>query len=326
VLDRILPSLPKQQHPDLLIGSESYDDAGVFQVREDLALVQTLDFFTPIVDDAYDYGRIAAANSLSDVYAMGGRPITALNIVAFPDGKLPEEILSDILRGAADICAQAGAVVVGGHSVSDTELKFGLSVTGVIDPRKPILSNGSAQVGDALVLTKPLGTGLISNAMMNGAASENAIQNMTDVMVRLNAVAAEEAVACDAHAATDVTGFGLLGHAREMAIASNVTIELIAGSLPVIDGAMEIARSGSFYSGGEKRNLTFVQKDAEIHSDVTETQTRLCSDPQTSGGLLISMPLSQVEQFKQRMENRGETAWHIGSVHEQAEVAIVLAQ
>jgi selenide, water dikinase len=326
VLDRILPSLPKQNHPDLLIGSDSYDDAGVFRVREDLALVQTLDFFTPIVDDAYEYGRVAAANSLSDVYAMGGRPITALNIVAFPDGKLPEEILSDILRGAADTCAQAGVIVVGGHSVSDTELKFGLSITGIIDPRKPFLSNGSAQVGDALVLTKPLGTGLISNAMMNDAASEEAVQNMTDVMVRLNRVAAEEAVACDAHAATDITGFGLLGHAREMAKASNVSIELLAGLLPVIDGAMEIAKSGSFYSGGEKRNLTFVQKDAEIRSEVTEEQIRLCSDPQTSGGLLISMPESQVEEFILRVKNRGEMAWHIGSVLDRAEFAIVLAQ
>jgi selenium donor protein len=325
VLDRILPTLPKQIQPDLLVGSDTMDDAGVFRVRDNLALVQTLDFFTPIVDDAYDFGRIAAANSLSDVYAMGGRPITALNIVAFPNDKLPEDVLADILRGAADICIDAGVAIAGGHTVTDNELKFGLSVTGILNPQKPFLTNASARVGDALILTKPLGTGLISNAMMNNAATEKDVQNMTDVMIRLNRVASESAIECGAHAATDVTGFGLLGHAREIANASNATIKLNAHSIPIIEGAMSIAESGSFYSGGERRNLSFVKPQTEISDEISEAQTRLCSDPQTSGGLLISLPLERVEQFIQGMQKHGEMAWHIGSVLERSKVSIVLA-
>lgn len=324
MLDRILPTLPRQHHPDLLVGSDSFDDAGVFRVREDLALVQTLDFFTPIVDDAYDYGRIAAANSLSDVYAMGGKPITAMNIVAFPDGKLPEEVLADILRGSADTCAEAGVIVTGGHTVSDQEIKFGLSVTGVLDPRTPFLANSTARPGDVVLLTKPLGTGLISNAMMNDAASEEAVQNMTDVMVRLNRAAAEEAIARGAHAATDVTGFGLLGHTREMANGSNVTLELNVDSLPVIEGAREIAESGSFYSGGERRNLQFVELQTERSDNITEAQLRLCSDPQTSGGLLISLPEESKDDYIRAMQDRGEMAWHIGFVRERTSHAILL--
>lgn len=320
-----MPLLPKQQHPNLLVGPSTLDDAGVYRLTDELALVLTLDFFTPIVDDAYDYGRIAAANSLSDVYAMGGTPVTALNIVAFPDGKLPEEVLADILRGAAAVCAEANVAVAGGHSVSDQEIKFGLSVTGVLDPSKGMLANSGAQPGDALILTKPLGTGLISNAMMNDASDENAVRAMTEVMVRLNRAAAEVARECDAHAATDVTGFGLIGHARELAVASGVTVTLNAGNLPAIDGAMKVATSGSFFSGGERRNLAFVEKDARIQDSVPDEMRRLASDPQTSGGLLISLPESRVEDFLKGMRERGETAWHVGSVGEKEDVSLVLA-
>ncbi|GBE30076.1 MAG TPA: selenide, water dikinase SelD [Bacteroidetes bacterium] len=316
---------PKQQHQNLLIGPSESDDAGVFKVSDDLALVQTLDFLTPIVDDAYDYGRIAAANSLSDVYAMGGKPVTAMNILAFPDDKLTEEVLADILRGAADICAEAGVAVVGGHSVSDPELKFGLSVTGTLDPRQKIFANSGVEIGDRLILTKPLGTGLISNALMNSAASEEQISAMTAVMTRLNRNAAEVARECGANAATDITGFGLLGHACKMAKASGVTIEINASSLPVIEGAMDIAKSGSYFSGGERRNLSFVEQDLIIHSTVEESYKRLATDPQTSGGLLVSLPEARVEEFSRNMKERGENAWDIGFASDRADVLIVLA-
>ena len=315
MLDRLLPKLPKANHPNLIVGPSSLDDAGVFRLNDSLALVQTLDFFTPIVDEPYDYGRIAAANSLSDVYAMGGTPITALNIVAFPDGKIPEEALAEILTGAADICNLAGVAVAGGHSVSDQELKFGLSVTGTVHPDQ-LLTNGGVQAGQRLFLTKPLGTGLISNAMMNDAAPESAVEAMIEVMVRLNKAASEAALACGAGGATDVTGFGLLGHAREMALGAHVTLEIQADKLPVINGAMTVAESGSFYSGGERRNLMFVEKDIQIEETVPEPLRRLVSDPQTSGGLLIGIPADRADTFLELMKRAGEIAWEIGHVVE----------
>lgn len=308
-----MPLLPKNEHPDLIVGPSSFDDAGVYRLSDSLALVQTVDFFTPIVDDPYDYGRIAAVNSLSDVYAMGGRPITALNIVAFPDGQLPEEALAQILTGAADICREAGVAVAGGHSVSDRELKFGLSVTGLVHPAR-LLTNGGVMPGQILFLTKPLGTGLISNAMMNDAAPEGAVDAMVEVMVRLNRLAAETALACRATGATDITGFGLLGHAREMVHAANASLHLDASRLPLIPGALQIARSGSFYSGGERRNLAFVEQDTSFGSEVDEVTRRILSDPQTSGGLLIGVPESSARDFVRRMREGGEEVWEIGCV------------
>ena len=313
MLDRLLPKLPKTDHPNLLVGPSSLDDAGVFRLSDTLALVQTVDFFTPIVDDPADYGRIAAANSLSDVYAMGGTPITALNIVAFPDGKIPEEALAEILVGAAEICELAGVAVAGGHSVSDQELKFGLSVTGTVHPDR-MLTNSGLRAGQLLFLSKPLGTGLISNAMMNDAAPEGSVEAMIEVMVRLNRAAGEAAIAAMATGATDITGFGLLGHAREMAKASGVSLVLIASSLPVLEAARTIARSGSFYSGGERRNLSFVEQDVTFEEAVDEATRRLVSDPQTSGGLLVGISPEHESTFREKMKQAGEEVWHIGQV------------
>ena len=289
------------------------DDAGVYRLTDELALVQTVDFFTPIVDDPFDYGRIAAANSLSDVYAMGGVPLTALNILAFPADDLDEEALAEILLGSQEVCGEAGVVVLGGHSVTDKELKFGLSVTGQVHPDK-ILSNGSAKAGDVILLTKPLGTGLISNALMNGAAAEEYIDSMVESMVRLNKVASEQAIIASAHSVTDVTGFGLQGHAMEMAKASGLSMLLCADSWPLLPGAREIAESRSYYSGGERRNLKYRKTDTWIDEDVPEAMQRIVSDPQTSGGLLVSLPAAEADKMMAAMEKAGERAWKVGLV------------
>ncbi|MBZ0264784.1 selenide, water dikinase SelD [bacterium] len=323
MLDRVLPMLPKSTHPDLLIGTSTLDDAGVFRVREDLALVQTVDFFTPIVDDAYDFGRIAAVNSLSDIYAMGGKPITALNILAFPEGNLPEEVMVDILQGSALVCEEAGAAVAGGHSVSDKELKFGLSVTGVIHPDK-VIRNNTANAGDRLFLTKPLGTGLLSTAMMNDAADPLHIENAINWMAMLNRDASVLAVKHSVSAMTDVTGFGLLGHLSEMIGSRDISVTLQTSKLPSLDGAFEVAESNSFFSGGERRNLKHVQEILDIASTVPYPLVRLVSDPQTSGGLLIALGESEAESFIDECTNRSIDCWEIGSFTKKREKAIFL--
>jgi len=221
----VLKDLPQTNHPDLLVGFSTADDAGVFKISDTQALVQTVDFFPPIVDDPYQFGRIAAANALSDVYAMGGIPLTALNIVAFPSGSLPPSLLTDILRGGKEIIEEAGAVVVGGHSIQDKEMKYGVAVTGLIDPRK-IITNAGARPGDRLFLTKPLGTGLITTGIKRGKVSAELETLVTDQMASLNRSAAEAMVSTDVHAATDITGFGLIGHVLEVADASSVSIQL----------------------------------------------------------------------------------------------------
>lgn len=298
---------------EVLIGPETLDDAGVYRLSGDLALVQTVDFFTPIVDDAADYGRIAAANSLSDVYAMGGRPISALNVLGFPDGDVDEEVLANILIGAREVCDEAGVAILGGHSISDQEMKFGLAVTGTVHPDK-ILSNANAQPGDVLVLTKALGTGLISNAMMNDAAEDSIIATSVASMRRLNKRASEAALEADAHAATDVTGFGLLGHGSEMAIGSKVTITICADALPLLPGALEIAKTGSFYSGGERHNLTHVEPRLQVERDMPPELLRIATDPQTSGGLIVSLPAENADRMVDSLREQGETAWKIGFV------------
>ncbi len=313
MLDRILPNLLKQNHPDLLVGTSTMDDAGVFRINDSFALVQTLDFFTPIVDDPFDFGRITAANSLSDVYAMGGVPLTAMNIVAFPDDKLPENVLAEILNGAASVCKDASVVVVGGHSVSDQEVKFGLSITGSIHPDK-IKTNSNAQPGDTIILTKPLGTGLISNAMMNNKADEGHIQSAVDSMIQLNREASRIAVELGANCITDVTGFGLIGHMREIALGSKVSATIYADRLPILPGALEIASSGSFYSGGERRNLKFVSDILNIEDAVSDPYRRLVSDPQTSGGLIVTIPADKADEYLKMMEQVSEKAWVVGKV------------
>ncbi len=313
MLDRILPGLPEQADPNLLVGMSTLDDAGVYKINDDLALVQTVDFFTPIVDDPYDYGRISAANSLSDVYAMGGKPVTAMNIVAFPAGEIPEDTLLKILQGADEVCKKAEIVTVGGHSVSDKELKFGLSVSGTIHPDR-ILTNAGGKAGDALLLTKPLGSGLIANAMMNDSAKDEDVQASTDVMVRLNKVASEAALEFGAHSVTDVSGFGLLGHAKEMASASGLEITLFADKMPVIQGALEVATSGSFYSGGERRNRKYVDSLLCVNGNVSEALQRIVADPQTSGGLLVALDRGKVDSYIEYMKKHGEEAWLIGGL------------
>ncbi len=298
-LSAALAPLQLRADPRLLVGRETFDDAGVFAVAEDLALVQTVDFFAPIVDDPYAFGRVAAANALSDVYAMGGEPITALNIAAFPVGRLPLSVLTEILRGGQDAVHEAGALVVGGHTVTDDEIKYGLAVTGRADPRR-LLTNAAARPGDVLVLTKPLGTGLVATAVKRGIAIAGAEQAAIGAMSRLNREASRAALAVGARCATDVTGFGLLGHASHVARASAVTLAFYAAALPVLPGAREAWAAGA-RTGGAERNAAFV--DGHVTWDTIDEGTRaLCVDPQTSGGLLVAVPPAQVAEYLSRVD------------------------
>ncbi len=262
--------------------------------------MQTLDFFTPIVDDAYWFGKIAAANSLSDVYAMGGKPLTAMNIVCFPS-HYPPEILADILRGGDEIVREAGAVTVGGHSVKDDELKYGRSVTGLVDPAR-LCTNAGAKPGDTLYLTKPLGTGIISTAIKSGAASEKQTQSVMKQMATLNKEAAEIALECGVKGMTDITGFGFLGHAYEMAKGSNVTFEIDSSAIPIIPGALELAAQG-YLTGGAKENVKYVGDNLEIKGEIDENLTHLLWDPQTSGGLLVCVPEGETKTFESKSDS-----------------------
>jgi selenide,water dikinase len=304
--------------PRLIVGRETFDDAGVFVLSEDLALVQTVDFFAPIVDDPYLFGQIAAANALSDVYAMGGEPLTALNIVGFPSGKLPIEVLTEILRGGQDKVHEAGALVVGGHSIIDEELKFGLAVTGRVHPKK-ILSNARAAIGDRLVLTKPLGTGILATAAKQrdlGTAEATALYAS---MSMLNAIASRAAVAIGVQAATDITGFGLLGHASHIAAASNVTLVIHADRVPALPGAREAWDRG-VRTGGAERNADFLE--TRVEWGIASAATRaLLIDPQTSGGLLVAVPEAKVADYLSRVPESVE----IGEVVARQRLGLVLA-
>jgi selenide,water dikinase len=273
----------------LIVGSATADDAGVVRVRDDLALVQTVDFFTPIVDDPYDFGRIAATNALSDIYAMGGEPVTAMNLVAFPLERLGPDVLREILRGGGDVVRTAGALLVGGHSIDDPEPKYGLAVTGTVHP-DAVLTNAGGRAGDALVLTKPLGVGAISTALKRGGAAAELVRLAVDVMTTLNAEAAFAARAAGAHGMTDVTGFGLLGHLHEMAAASGVAAEVRADAVPAIGGVEALLRDGDAVSGGSHRNRTHAETFARFAGDVPEWRRRLVCDATTSGGLLVALP------------------------------------
>jgi selenide,water dikinase len=271
----------------VLVGRETFDDAGVFVLRDDLALVQTVDFFAPIVDDPYVFGQIAAANAMSDVFAMGGEPLTALAIVGFPVGKLPPSVLAEILRGGQDKVREAGAVLIGGHSIIDEELKFGLSVTGQAHPAR-LLTNATARSGDRLVLTKPLGTGLLATAAKAGRLSAEAVSMLHASMSTLNATASRAALAAGVTCATDVTGFGLLGHALNVARGSGVTLRIDGRRLPELPGARELWRAGT-RTGGAERNESYLAS----HVDSTAADPAdlaLALDPQTSGGLLLAVP------------------------------------
>ena len=286
--------MPVHADPRLLVGRESFDDAGVFVVRDDLALVQTVDFFAPIVDDPYDFGCIAAANALSDVYAMGGEPLTALAIVGFPAGTLPLEVLSDILRGAHDTVRESGAVIVGGHSIIDEELKFGLSVTGQADPRH-LLRNDAARPGDRLVLTKPLGTGLLATAAKADRLDPSARDALSASMRVLNRNASRAALTLGVRCATDVTGFGLLGHASHIARASGVSLEVEGRSLPELPGARALWQGG-IRTGGAERNERFLREQSDW-SSAQPADVALAIDPQTSGGLLLAVPPSVLDDY-----------------------------
>jgi selenide,water dikinase len=287
----ILPlvrGLPVRSDPRVLVGPETGDDAGVVLVRDGLALVQTVDFFTPIVDDPYDFGRIAAANALSDVYAMGGEPLSALNLVAFPLERLGADVLREILRGGEEVVAAAGAVVLGGHSIDDPEPKYGLAVTGTVDP-DALLGNGGGRAGDALVLSKPLGVGAIVTARKRGVRDDALLAQAVTVMAALNADASAAARGAGAHGMTDVTGFGLLGHLHGLARESGVAAELDAAAVPAIDGVEELLADGDAMSGGSRGNADYAAGFTSFAADVPAWRRGLLCDATTSGGLLIAL-------------------------------------
>jgi len=299
-------------HADLLVGTSTADDAGVFRIAPDLALVQTVDFFTPIVDDAFQFGAIAAANALSDVYAMGGEPKTALNVACFPQNGVPLEVLTDILRGGLAKAEEAGVVVVGGHTVIDEEIKFGMAVTGLVHPDR-ILRNVGARPGDALVLTKALGTGIVATALKRGAGSPAEHAAAIESMAALNAAAARVLRGFEVHACTDVTGFGLLGHGYEMAHGSGVRLALVAERLPLLPGARALAAAGHL-TGGCKRNRDWLADKVEVAAAVPADLAEIAWDPQTSGGLLAAVPAATAPRLLDAFGAAGVRAATIGAV------------
>jgi selenide, water dikinase len=283
-----LQSIPAMKDPNLIVGMENPDDAGVYRISDDFALILTLDFFTPIVDDPYDFGQIAVANALSDVYAMGGRPLLAMNIICFPSTGMDISILQEILRGGFDKMQESGVLLVGGHSVDDNEIKYGLSVTGTVHPNK-VLKNIGSRPGDVVILTKPLGTGIISTTIKAGMVDKNVEKKVIKSMKALNRKPAELMVGLPVHACTDVTGFGLLGHACEMIEGSDVGMRIFASRVPVFAKALEYARMG-LIPGGAYRNQEYRASMVDIEHGIDEELVKVLFDPQTSGGLLIVLP------------------------------------
>jgi len=301
-------------HPDLLVGIDGSDDAGVYRMSPDVAVVQSVDYLTPIVDEAWDWGRIAATNALSDIFAMGGRPLTALQIVGWPRDTLSLDLLSEVIAGGSAVMAEAGCTLVGGHSLDDPEPKYGLAVTGVIHPDK-IVTNAAARPGDQLILTKPIGTGVIATAIKRGNASVAVRDAAVEVMVSLNAGAAEAMLSVGVKAATDVTGFGLLGHLGEVLRASSVGAVVESSAVPFIDGAVDLAANGNV-SGGTKRNLAHAEQFTDF-GPVDETIRILLTDAQTSGGLLIAVAETAAASLVSALEERRTlVAANIGSIVE----------
>ncbi len=303
---QLVQNLPRAHDPNLIVGTEGFSDAGVYRLRDDLLIVQSLDFFPPLVDDPFVFGQIAAANSLSDVYAMGAQPTTAMNIVAFPDDQLDLDILAEILRGGGERVSQAGAVVVGGHSVRDAEIKYGLSVTGVVHPQD-LLTNQRAQPGDALILTKALGTGFVTTAFKSERCPDETLAAACASMAELNAAGRDAARELKANAATDVTGFGLAGHAGEMAEASGVTAVLEVHRLPILPGAAALAQQGN-RNRACRSNRKFAEPRIRFEGQPDELLSEFLFDPQTSGGLLISVPQKRAEQLVARARSGGAVA------------------
>jgi selenide,water dikinase len=312
----VLSRLPLQSDPNVLVGFETSDDAGVYRLpvslTPNLALVQTVDFFTPIVDDPYIFGQVAAANSLSDIYAMGGRPITALCIVGFPNSGKDVEILEKIMKGGWAKMQEAGCTVIGGHSIGDDEIKFGYAVTGLIDPAR-MLANSGARPGDRLVLTKAIGTGIIGTAIKKQVASKTAEAAAVESMCALNKSAVETVLEFPVHGATDVTGFGLLGHARELAVASQASLEIDSGEVEFLPEALEYARRG-LLPGGLGRNREFIESCVAFDESVPQAVRHLLFDPQTSGGLLLSVEWTATTGLLAALRARGVPARAIGKV------------
>ncbi len=311
---RLLP--PAQPDPNLLVGLDACDDAGVYRINDQIALIQTVDFFTPVVNNPYDYGRIAAANSLSDVYAMGGRPLTALNIICFPTARLELSVLAEILKGGADKIKEAGALLVGGHSVDDNEPKYGLAVTGVVHPDR-VLTNAGAKPGDVLILTKPLGIGIITTAIKGELATPEEIAEVTEVMAALNKDAAEAMLEVGVNGCTDITGFGLLGHALEMARASGVTMTIFASQVPVLEAARSYVKMG-IVPAGTRGNLKYIKPFVDFDPRLDESEQLILADAITSGGLLISVPGEKGPGLVDKLHSSGVTdAVIVGEVNKE---------
>ncbi|GGF90063.1 selenide, water dikinase SelD [Paenibacillus aceti] len=322
-LMQVIRSLPPAEaNPNLLVGLDTSDDAGVYKLSEELALVQTLDFFTPIVDDPYSFGQIAAANAISDIYAMGGKPLTVMNIVAFPISTLDKSILADILRGAADKVREAGATLVGGHSIDDKEPKFGLAVTGLVHPDK-VRTNAGAKAGDKLILTKPIGVGIMTTSIKKGQLTVEETERVTRVMATLNKKAAEIMEPYDVHACTDVTGFGLMGHALEMAKGSNTGIRIKRDQVPVLPRVRELAEGG-FIPGGTKNNFAHVEADITFPEAMDQIDRWILCDAVTSGGLLIAVGAAEADSLLAELVQAGVEASLIGEVTEQHPSHIVV--
>ena len=290
----------------MIVGVETSDDAGVFRLRSDLAIVNTVDFFTPIVDDPYVFGQIAATNALSDIYAMGAEPRTALNIVCFPKGKMDIRVLGEVLKGGAEKVQEAGAVVVGGHSIIDEEIKYGMAITGVIHPDK-VIRNVGIQEGDALILTKPLGTGIISTALKKGKASKESVQASVASMITLNDTASKIMRNYPVHACSDITGYGLLGHALEMASGSSVTLILESSKLPILHRAPRLAEKG-YLTGGCQRNRDYLKDKITVDKSIREGLVEVAFDPQTSGGLLIAVAQKYTAKLVDELQANGVKA------------------
>jgi selenide,water dikinase len=318
-----LSELPKQPFDDrVIVGFDLADDAGVFRLRDDLALVQTLDFFTPIVDDPFDYGRIAALNSINDVWAMGGTPLTALAITCFPKKGVDFSILGEIMRGGLDVLSRNGVALLGGHSVDNEQIMFGYSVTGVIDPRK-VATNAGARPGDAIILTKPIGTGVISTAIKFAKASAEVAAASLATMLTTGRDAASAMNEFEVRGATDVTGFALMGHAWELARASRVTIEIDSSRVPLIEGALELAAAGMLTSG-DKTNREYVGEDVRIADGVNKQMRSLLFDPQTAGGLLIAIAADRAEELLSRLQRNYPRAAIIGRAIERGTHSIIV--
>jgi selenide,water dikinase len=310
---QVLSNLPKTRHPDLLVGTETHDDAGVFRLTPDLAIVQTVDFFPPVVDDPFVYGQIAAANALSDIYAMGGTPLTAMNLVCYPDDKIGMEWLGQILAGGGERCVAAGCAIVGGHTVRDAEIKFGLSVTGTIHPDK-ILTNATAKAGDVLVLTKPLGTGFVTTAAKNQKCPADLLKAACDSMVTLNKTGCDAMLAVGVNAATDITGFGFAGHAMEMAQGSNVTLAIELAKLPLLTGIEQIDVT-RYRTRASKTNKEYTDPHTQFEGTPDARLLEFFYDAQTSGGLLISVPAAKLELlFKELRERHTPAVAIVGEV------------